>query len=571
MDNIRNFAIIAHIDHGKSTLADRIMEICGAIKPHSQEQFLDSHPVSRERGITIRLAPVTMNYRGFTLNLIDTPGHVDFSYEVERSLAACEGAILLVDATQGIQAQTLSNFHKAKKLGLKIIPVINKIDRPNARISETENELDRLFQLDKLAIHRVSAKTGEGVIELLNEIINIIPNPSTNSGSAARALIFSSQYDSQRGTVAYVRIVDGEIKNVDKLFFLATKLQGSTLQLGHFVPQMVPSEKLCTGEVGYIITNIRDPSQVKIGDTVTTANDNRLSAVRRLPGYQEPKPMVFASIFPVEQNDYYSLEDAFKKLKLNDAAISFTTTSSKALGRGFKCGFLGHLHAEVSQERLEKDFGLSIISTNPTVEYRISNLESREPWVIATMITPQEFLGTVIQLCEERRGISKDMNYHGNHVTVTYELPMAEIITDFFDQLKAKTSGFASVDYKFFEYRPFEAVNLDMLINHEPVDAMSQIMEKSRAKIYGRQIVEKLKEAIPRAQFAFPVQAAINGEIIARADVPAFRKDVIAKLYGGDRTRKDKLLEAQKKGKKKLKTIGRVELPGDIFLKVFKT
>lgn len=561
MDNIRNFAIIAHVDHGKSTLADRIMEITGTVKGHVlHEQELDSHPISRERGITIRLAPVTMQYKNIIFNLIDTPGHVDFSYEVERSLAACEGAILLVDATQGVQAQTLSHLHKAKKLGLKIIPVINKIDMPNAQVGETLSEIKALDNFD--TVFKISAKTGEGVKELLDEVIKKIPCPKSEKNST-RALIFSSQYDPQRGTIAYVRIFDGEIKKSDGLFFMATDLQGQTLQMGHFMPQMTACDKLSAGEVGYIITNIKDPSLVKIGDTITTNN----SPANPLTGYRDPKPMVYVSIFPVDQNDYYLLEDALKKLKLNDAAISFATTSSKALGRGFKCGFLGHLHAEVSQERLEKDFDLSLISTSPTVDYQ----NNEEPWVLATMIVPQTYLGTIIQLCEERRGKSIDISYHGNHVTVIYELPMAEIITDFFDQLKSKSSGYASIDYELLEYRPFESVNLDILINHEPVDAMSQIMEKSRALIYGRKIVEKLKEAIPRAQFPFPIQAAVNGEIIARADVAAFRKDVIAKLYGGDRTRKDKLLEAQKKGKKKLKSIGHVELPGDIFLKVFKT
>ncbi|MDO8515177.1 MAG: GTP-binding protein, partial [bacterium] len=475
-----------------------------------------------------------------------------------RSLAACEGAILLVDATQGVQAQTLSNFQKAKRLGLKIIPVINKIDMPNAQIAETETEIKALVDEP---VFRISAKTGEGVKELLDEIIKQVPSPKSEN-KFTRALIFSSQYDPQRGTIAYIRVFDGEIKKSDELFFMATKLSGSTLQLGHFLPQMIACDKLTAGEVGYIITNIKDPSLVKIGDTIST-NTNSSS----LPGYKDPKPMVYVSVFPVDQNDYYLLEDALKKLKLNDAAISFATTSSKALGRGFRCGFLGHLHAEVSQERLEKDFELSIISTSPTVDYQ----NNQEPWVLATIIVPQTYLGTVIQLCEERRGISKNMDYHGTHVTVVYELPMAEIITDFFDQLKSKSSGYASIDYELIEYRDFDSVNLDILINHEPVDAMSQIMEKTRAVVYGRKIVEKLKEAIPRAQFPFPIQASINGEVIARADVAAFRKDVIAKLYGGDRSRKDKLLEAQKKGKKKLKSIGRVELPGDIFLKVFKT
>ncbi|MEK7565459.1 MAG: GTP-binding protein [Patescibacteria group bacterium] len=564
MVNIRNFCIIAHVDHGKSTLADRLLEITETIKTtgHAQ-QLLDSHPISRERGITIKLAPVTMNYRGYCLNLIDTPGHVDFSYEVERSLAACEGAILLVDAAQGIQAQTLSHFQKAKKLGLKIIPVVNKIDAPSARVEETIDELAQLVQLDKFSVLKISAKTGEGVQELLGAVIERVPSPKSNINAPTRALIFSSVFDPQRGTITYVRIVDGEIDKTDKLFFLATHLQGATLQLGHFTPKMMPSEKLSAGEVGYIITNIKDPSLVKIGDTITT---NSFSA-NSLIGYKEPKPMVYVSLFPVDQNDYSLLEDSLRKLRLNDSAITFSATASKALGRGFRCGFLGHLHAEVSQERLEQDYRLNIIATMPTVEYR----NNEEPWVKAMILAPSQYLGAIIGLCENRRGILKDQIYHGEHVTMTYELPLSEIITDFFDQLKSNTAGYGSIDYEILEYRPFEAVNLEILINHEAVDAFSQIMEKGRGLQYGKFLVERLKEILPRQQIPVAVQASIAGQIIARADVPAFRKDVIAKLYGGDRSRKDKLLEAQKKGKKKMKRIGKVEIPGDTFLRIFKT
>jgi GTP-binding protein LepA len=573
METIRNFAIIAHVDHGKSTLADRLMELTGTVRGRvAHEQELDSHPISRERGITIRLAPVTLSYllnsKSYTLNLIDTPGHVDFSYEVERSLAACEGVVLLVDATQGIQAQTLSHFHKAQKLGLKIIPAVNKIDLPNARINETVSELgDLTSQNDILPL---SAKTGQGVKELLEKIIAQIPPPRPSVGPP-RALIFSSQYDPQRGAVAYIRVFDGEINQTDTLYFMAAKRSGSPLQLGRFTPQMTAGDRLSAGEVGYVITNIKDPSLIKIGDTITTVN--QASVVIPLPGYQDPKPMVFVSVFPVDQDDYYPLQEALKKLKLNDAAISFTPTASRALGRGFKCGFLGHLHAEVAQERLEEEFGLSLIATAPTVDYKTDPAGNgpTEPWVLATIISLPDYLGAIIQLCEERRGKQRDLKYHGRQATLVYELPLAEIITDFFDQLKAKSSGYASIDYELLGYRPFAAVELEVLINHQPVDALSQTMEKSRAVFYGRKIVDKLQTVIPRAQFSFPIQAAINGEIIARADIPAFRKDVTAKLYGGDRTRKDKLLEAQKKGKKKLKIIGRVELPGDIFLKIFKT
>ncbi|MCL4397862.1 translation elongation factor 4 [Patescibacteria group bacterium] len=581
---IRNFAIIAHIDHGKSTLADRFLELTGTVdRRNLVEQTLDTHPVSRQRGITIRLSPVTMNFKfqnsNFKLNLIDTPGHVDFSYEVERSLAACEGAILLVDATQGIQAQTLSHFDKAKKLGLKIIPAINKIDMPNTRVEETIAELAQLVQLDKSAIFKISARTGDGVKALLEEVIKNVPPPAGNPDGPTKTQIFSSQYNQQRGVVAFVKVLEGKL----------------TGEVGHFTPFMTPAPYLSTGEVGYLLTNIKDPEKIHLWE-----------------GYQPPKPMVFVSFFPVNQDEFNLLEDALKKLRLNDAAITFSPTSSKALGRGFRCGFLGHLHAEVSQERLETDFNLSIIATAPTVEYKIlgdsetnsltpsghlggaashepeanSSFAAQEvkdgragrtqnlwaePWIKATIITPQAYVGAVITLCEERRGKLINMEYHGTGVTLFYELPLAEIITDFFDQLKSKSSGFASFDYEFWEYRPFDAVQLVILINHESIDAFSQMMEKTRAEKFGKRIVEKLAEIIPRQQIPIPIQASINGQVVARADIKSFRKDVTAKLYGGDVTRRMKLLEKQKKGKEKMKQIGKVQIPGDTFLKVFKT
>lgn len=570
MPVIRNFAIIAHIDHGKSTLADRFMEITGTTDiRHQQNQALDSHPISRERGITIRLAPVTMHYTlnalRYTLNLIDTPGHVDFSYEVERSLAACEGAILLVDATQGVQAQTLSNLEKAKKLGLVIIPAINKIDSPNANVEEVKKDLSNLlapspYNLDPIL---VSAKTGQGVPELLSAVIKNIPAPKIDPNAPTRALVFSSQYEPERGVTAYVRIFDGQIKNSDKIKFLATKAIATPFEIGHFLPEMTKSDILNTGEVGYIITNLRDPSLVKVGDTITLAN----YPTNPLPDFREPAPVVFTSIFPVDQDDYEALNDSLKKLRLNDAALTFQPTSSKALGRGFRCGFLGHLHAEISQERLEQDFDLNILSTTPTVEYK----NGQEPWVHATIILPQNFVGAIITLCEDRRGKLLNMDYHGNNVTLFYELPLSEIITDFFDQMKSLSSGFASIDYEVTEYRPFDAVNLEILINHESIDAFSITLEKSRAEKYGKFIVEKLKDAIPRQQIPIPIQASINGQIVARADIPAFRKDVTAKLYGGDSTRRMKLLEKQKKGKEKMKQIGKVSIPSDTFLKIFRT
>ncbi len=568
---IRNFAIVAHIDHGKSTLADRFMDITGTVAKRDQvNQALDSHPISRERGITIKLAPVTMRYQhngqNYELNLIDTPGHVDFSYEVERSLAACEGVILLVDATQGIQAQTLSHYQKAKRLGLVIIPVINKIDSPIAKTEEVMTELMELVGSTG-KIFTVSAKDGTGVGELLGHVIDLISPPNGHLEKPARGLIFSSLFDPKRGVVAFVRVIDGEFKANEKLRFLATNGGGITLEVGRFVPVMKTAEKIQVGEVGFVATNIKDPAIVKVGDTLLRQGFEG----QALPGYNEPKPVVFVSFFPVDQNDFPILEDGLKKLKLNDAAISFTPTASKALGRGFRCGFLGHLHAEISQERLETDYNLNILATSPTVEYRINGQIYEEPWILATIIVPQTFLGAVITLCEDRRAKLVDMSYHGSNVTVTYEIPLSEIITDFFDQLKSNSSGFASMDYEILEYRSFDAVNLEILINHEAVDAFSQIMEKGRAEKFGKFLVERLKEVIPRQQIAVPIQAVINGQVIARADISSFRKDVTAKLYGGDVTRKMKLLEKQKEGKKKMKTIGKVEIPNDTFLKVFRT
>lgn len=575
--SIRNFAIIAHIDHGKSTLADRFLELTGTVKAgQSPSQQLDSHPISRARGITIRLAPVTMHYQlqetSYELNLIDTPGHVDFSYEVERSLAACEGAILLVDATQGVQAQTLSHFYKAQKLGLTIIPAINKIDMPNALVAETEQEIRELTGNKELIVHKISAKTGAGVKELLQAVIERVPAPIGNPDHPTRALVFSSQFDRDRGVIAYIRVVDGNLQSKSRVNFLASKTDATAFEIGHFLPAMTASKTLESGEVGYIITNLKDSLLVKVGDTVTSVNTEPGSIVNALPGYRDPIPMVFVSFFPVDQNDYFLLEDGLEKLKLNDAALSFSPTSSKALGRGYRCGFLGHLHAEVSQERLESDFGLNIIATTPTVEYKtISVLTYEEPWVFATIISPVDYIGPVMSLCQDRRGVLKNMDYHAKNVTLTYELPLSEIITDFFDKLKSSSSGYASIDYELLDYRPFDSVTLEIFINHESIDAFSQIMEKSKAEKYGRFLVERLKDVIPRQQIPIPIQASINGQIIARVDIPAFRKDVTAKLYGGDFTRRLKLLEKQKKGKEKMKQIGKISIPGDTFLKIFQT
>lgn len=571
---IRNFAIIAHIDHGKSTLADRLMELTLTVsKRDSQEQLLDSHPVSRERGITIRLAPVRMHYEvegvNYQLNLIDTPGHVDFSYEVERSLAACEGAVLLVDATQGVQAQTLSHYQKAKRLGLRIIPVINKIDSPIANVDKVRTEMAKTFGVSEDQILGISARTGMGVRELLEQIIRVVPPPSGGENAPTRALVFSSQFDEKRGVIAFIRIVDGHIKATDQALFIATLAQSPIIQLGVFHPQMKPTELLDTGEVGYLITNLKDANKVKVGDTITLPKFKKEATP--LHGYSEPRPMVYVSFFPIDQDDYPVLEDALKKLKLNDAAIYFTPTSSKMLGRGFRCGFLGHLHAEVSQERLENDFDLGIITTTPVVDLHETATGYEEPWVLATIFCPKDYVGAVISLCEDRRGKLFDMTYQENTSTLIYELPLSEIITDFFDQLKSQSSGFASIDYEPLEYRPFTAAKLEILINHESIDALSLILPRERAERYGKFLAERLKEVIPRQQIPVPIQAIVDGQVIARQDISAFRKDVIAKLYGGDVTRKRKLLEKQKKGKEKMKTIGKVEIPSDAFLKIFKT
>ncbi len=571
---IRNFAIIAHIDHGKSTLADRLMELTRTVsKRDSLDQLLDSHPVSRERGITIRLAPVRMYYEmegvNYQLNLIDTPGHVDFSYEVERSLAACEGAILLVDATQGIQAQTLSHFQKAKRLGLKIIFVINKIDSPIANAAKVRSEMAKIFAISESEIFGISARTGEGVTGLLEQIIAAVPPPNGKRQSPPRALVFSSQFDEKRGVIAFIRVIDGEIKDSDHTLFLATGAVSPIIQLGIFQPQMQPANVLASGEVGYLITNLKDANKVQVGDTITLSQFKK--DVSALQGYQEPKPMVYVSLFPIDQDDYPILEDALKKLKLNDAAIYFTPTSSRMLGRGFKCGFLGHLHAEVSQERLENDFDLGIISTTPVVDLHETTEGYEEPWVLATIFCPKDFVGSVISLCEDRRGKLFELTYQEDNATLIYELPLSEIITDFFDQLKSQSSGFASIDYEPLEYRPFAAARLEILINHESIDALSLVLPKERAGRYGKFLAERLKAVIPRQQIPVPIQAVVDGQVVAREDIPAFRKDVIAKLYGGDVTRKRKLLEKQKKGKEKMKTIGKVEIPSDAFLKIFKT
>jgi GTP-binding protein LepA len=598
---IRNFAIIAHIDHGKSTLADRLLEMTGTVLMRNMHaQLLDSNPIERERGITIKLAPVRMKHKigeeEYIFNLIDTPGHVDFGYEVSRSLAACEGAVLVVDATQGVQAQTLANLHQARTHKLTIIPVINKIDLPNARISEAEEELVALgFAAEEIL--KISAKTGENVGALLAALAQRIPPPQGNANASLRALVFSSHYDSHRGVVVFVRVVDGSIRFDAslRLKFLASGVDITPVEVGYFMPEMRVGEVLQTGEVGYIATGLKDAKLAQVGDTIVRAGDPEVVA---LPGYRAPKPMVFLSLFPVASNEFSEAREAMEKLRLSDSAFTFRPIASQALGNGFHCGFLGLLHAEVVQERILREFNLTMIATAPSVEYRLklkgakggkvdaqgyTTIQSaaefpdptfieevREPMMQVELYTPKAYVGAVMQLGEEKRGEYTDMVYEAETAHLTYLMPLSEMIIDFFDRLKSVTAGYASLDYTFFDWVSVKVAKLDILLNHERVDALAFLAVESEAEARGREIVEKLSSVIPRQQFGIPVQAAIGGRIVARADVKPFRKDVIQKLYGGDRTRKDKLLSKQKKGKAKMKMIGRVEIPQSAFFEVLK-
>jgi len=587
MLNIRNFSIIAHIDHGKSTLADRFLEITKTIpKDKLSPQYLDQLELERERGITIKLAPVTMNYRGFKLNLIDTPGHADFSYEVSRSLACVEGAILLVDATKGIEAQTLSHLLLAEEKNLKIIPVLNKIDLQEALIVEVKKQLKETLGFSENEIYSVSAKTGEGVEELLEAIIEQIPPPKESSKFALRSLIFDSVYDPFKGVIAYVRVFDGKLVGGEQIKFLANGETTQSLSIGYFAPQLKEKDSLESGEIGWIATGLKEVSKVGVGDTIAHLNEE----VEALLGYKESKPMVFAGLFPVSRDDFPKLKEALEKLKLNDASLTWQSENSPALGFGVRAGFLGLLHMEIAQERLERESDLNLIISAPTVPYKviktngeeliISNpqelpptanvKEISEPWTKATIVTYQKYLGSITQLLHTHRGQVKDIEYFGDKIKISLELPLAEIISRFYDQLKTVSSGFASLDYEVSEYRPAEVVKLEILIAKEPVDALSQIVVKEKALRSGKLLVEKLKEAISRQQFEVHIQAAIGGKIIAAEKIPPFRKDVTAKLYGGDRTRKDKLLGKQKKGKKRMKMVGKVEIPQEAFLAALK-
>lgn len=582
---IRNFCIIAHIDAGKSTLADRLLEITGTVpKDKLQPQLLDSLALERERGITIKLAPVRLRYSiddiQYTLNLIDTPGHVDFSYEVSRALNAVEGAVLLVDATQGIQAQTLAHGLAALEQNLTLIPAVNKIDLPNADIERLKKQLVDTFGFSDEEILLVSGKTGQGVEKLLQAVVMKIPAPKHNLEKPLKALIFDSFFDSFKGVIAQVRIVEGQTPAVNTpIYFLQTKSQGHILETGFFAPQLTANEGLHCGEIGYIATAIKEPALVRVGDTISTDFNQEA-----LPGYKEAKPMVFVGLYPIEAAEYFNLKDALAKFKLNDPAFSYELEQSQALGSGFRCGFLGLLHAEVVQERLSQEFGVNLIATAPSVEYLVngqsldnpsefdpSSKDVQEPWVKLQIFVPQTYIGGVMELVQGKRAKFLNMQHFGVQVELSYEMPLAEMVTDFYDKLKSVSSGFASLDYEFLEFKSADCVRVDILVGGEKVDALSSIVYRPKAETIGRRMVEKLKEVLPRQNFAIAIQAAIGGKMIARETISPFRKDVTAKLYGGDRTRKDKLLEKQKKGKKKMKMIGKVAIPQEAFLSILKS
>lgn len=585
-DKIRNFSIIAHIDHGKSTIADRMLELTGAVtKRETKDQILDNMDLERERGITIKLNAVKLNYKGYTLHLIDTPGHVDFTYEVSRSLAACEGAILVVDAAQGIEAQTLANVYLALENDLTIIPVINKIDLPNADIDKVKKELREVLGFSDDEIILTSAKTGFGIDKLLDAVIDRIPCPNGEINSNLRGLIFDSVFDSYRGVVIQTRIVDGKLKVGDKIRFMSTGASHEVTELGVSTPKEEKVKELVSGDVGYVCASIKKISDVKIGDTITL-DDNPAKEV--LPGYKEIKPMVYSGIYPVETNKYNDLRDALEKLKLNDASLTFEPETSKALGFGFRCGFLGLLHMDIIKERIEREFNIEIILTSPSVIYTVTltngdivyvdnptKLPDRqviskieEPYIKTNIFVPSEFIGPVMELCQNKRGNFINMDYIDTRVNIHYELPLSEIVYDFFDKLKSTTKGYASFDYEFIGNKQSDLVKVDIMLNGDIVDAFSIITHKDFAYKRGNAITQKLKEIIPRQLFEVPVQACCNNKVIARCDIKANRKNVLAKCYGGDISRKRKLLEKQKEGKKKMKTIGSVELPSEAFLEV---
>ena len=593
MNNIRNFSIIAHIDHGKSTLADRFIQYCGGLENREMSaQVLDSMDIEKERGITIKAQTAALQYKArdgqvYQLNLIDTPGHVDFSYEVSRSLSACEGALLVVDASQGVEAQTVANCYTAIDLGVEVLPVLNKIDLPSAEPERVIEEIEDIIGIEAIDAVRCSAKSGIGIEDVLEEIVKKVPAPTGKNDAPLKALIIDSWFDNYVGVVMLIRMVDGTVRLKDKVRFMATGAETQVEQLGIFTPKSVQKQELKAGDVGFLITGVKELGSAKVGDTITLARE---PASEPLPGFKEVQPQVFAGLYPVESHDYDALREALEKLQLNDAALKFEPEVSQALGFGFRCGFLGLLHLEIVQERLEREFNMDLITTAPTVVYEIlmksgerleienpsklpdiGTLEAiYEPIITATILLPQEYVGAVMTLCNQKRGVQRNMQYMGRQVMLTYEMPMNEVVMDFFDKLKSTSRGYASLDYEFLEFRAADLVKLDILVNNEKVDALSLIVHRSNSVHRGRELVAKMRELIPRQMFDIAVQAAIGGKIIARENVKALRKNVLAKCYGGDITRKKKLLEKQKAGKKRMKQVGNVEIPQSAFLAILQ-
>jgi len=593
MQHIRNFSIIAHIDHGKSTLADRIIQLCGGLSDREMEaQVLDSMDLERERGITIKAQTAALEYRArdgqiYQLNLIDTPGHVDFSYEVSRSLAACEGALLVVDASQGVEAQTVANCYTAIEQGVEVLPVLNKMDLPQADPERVITEIEDIIGIPAKDAVKVSAKSGEGVVDILEAVIERIPPPTGDPGKPLKALIIDSWFDNYVGVVMLVRVVDGELKSKDRIMFMSTRTSYLCEQVGVFTPKSRSKDKLAAGEVGFVIAGIKELKAASVGDTLTLADN---PATEALPGFKEIKPQVFAGLYPVDSNEYDALRDALEKLHLNDSSLRYEPESSQALGFGFRCGFLGLLHLDIVQERLEREYNMDLITTAPTVVYQVllrdgslmeienpSKLpdpskveEIREPIITAQILVPQDYVGPVITLCNQKRGMQRNMQYLGRQVMLTYELPLNEVVMDFFDKLKSVSRGYASLDYDFLEYRAGDLVRLDILINGDRIDALSLIVHRANSQYRGRDLATRMRQLIPRQMFDIAVQAAIGSQIIARETVKAMRKNVLAKCYGGDITRKKKLLEKQKAGKKRMKQVGNVEIPQEAFLAILQ-
>jgi GTP-binding protein LepA len=593
IDNVRNFSIVAHIDHGKSTLADRLIQLTGGLSEREMvEQVLDSMDIERERGITIKAQTVRLNYRArdgkdYVLNLIDTPGHVDFAYEVNRSLAACEGSLLVVDASQGVEAQTLANVYQAIDNGHEIVPVLNKVDLPAAEPDKVRQQIEDVIGLDASNAIRISAKTGENVPEVLEAIVQRLPAPRGDRAASLKALLVDSWYDPYLGVVVLLRVVDGRLKKHQRVRMMGTGASYEIDRVGVFTPKMHDVDELGPGEIGFITASIKDVADTRVGDTIT---DDRKPTDKPLPGFRPAQPVVFCGLFPVDAADFEALRAAIAKLRLNDASFTYEMETSAALGFGFRCGFLGLLHLEIIQERLAREFDLDLIATAPSVIYKITLTsgdeieihnpvdmpdpvkirEIKEPWIQATILSPDEYLGAILKLCQDRRGIQVDLNYVGNRAMVKYDLPLNEVVFDFYDRLKSVSKGYASFDYHLTDYRPADLVKMQILVNGEPVDALSMLVHRTRAETRGRAMVEKLKELIPPHMFQIPIQAAIGGKIIARETVRAFRKDVTAKCYGGDVTRKRKLLEKQKEGKKRMRQFGKVDIPQEAFIAALK-